>query len=304
MLPNFTVVICGAILTVVMLAVTGSGLITPETRTRIGEMPEVGRPMMQQMIAEPAGAAQFMALELSRRGEELARLRDLVTPAPVGEPAAAVRSEEPVPAMAQEAAPAAAQMTPRAAVEVQTPIPAIAEDPITPESPALDLSSPPAAAPALLAATPAAPAAPLPAPRKALPPAEGSHAAARPVPAEPRAPAGADAAEATSRGNGDAASSSAVVALAEPAEVAPTVHLPARLTARLPLRVQPRPRIVTAKVAVATKAGVPKALTLPKKPAPVHHAIHHPQHRHAHRAYAVGGGMPFSYGPTTGTQFR
>ena len=62
-----------------MLAVTGSGLITPETRTRIGEMPEVGRPMMQQMITEPAGQAQFMVLELSRRAEELARLRDLVT---------------------------------------------------------------------------------------------------------------------------------------------------------------------------------------------------------------------------------
>ena len=67
MLPNFTIVVCGAILTVMMLAVTGSGLITPETRTRIGEMPEVGRPMMQRMISEPAGQAQFAALELSRR---------------------------------------------------------------------------------------------------------------------------------------------------------------------------------------------------------------------------------------------
>jgi hypothetical protein len=39
----------------------------------------VGRPMMQQMITEPAGQAQFMVLELSCRAEELARLRDLVT---------------------------------------------------------------------------------------------------------------------------------------------------------------------------------------------------------------------------------
>jgi hypothetical protein len=69
MLPNFTVVICGAILTVLMLAVAGSGLIDPETRTRIGAMPEVGRPMMQRMIAEPA--ARFAALEASRRAEEL-----------------------------------------------------------------------------------------------------------------------------------------------------------------------------------------------------------------------------------------
>jgi len=77
MLPNFTIVICGAILTVMMLAVTGSGLVTPETRTRIGEMPEVGRPMMQRMISEPAGQAQFAALELSRRADEIGRLRVL-----------------------------------------------------------------------------------------------------------------------------------------------------------------------------------------------------------------------------------
>jgi hypothetical protein len=41
MLPNFTAVICGAILTVLMLAVAGSGLIDPQTRTRIGTMPEI-----------------------------------------------------------------------------------------------------------------------------------------------------------------------------------------------------------------------------------------------------------------------
>jgi hypothetical protein len=54
MLPNFTIVICGAILTVMMLAVTGSGLVTPETRMRIGAMSEIGRPMVQSMIpAQP-----------------------------------------------------------------------------------------------------------------------------------------------------------------------------------------------------------------------------------------------------------
>jgi hypothetical protein len=61
MLPNFTVVICGAILTVLMLAVAGSGLIDPETRTRIGAMPEVGRPMMQRMITEPRPGADPIA---------------------------------------------------------------------------------------------------------------------------------------------------------------------------------------------------------------------------------------------------
>jgi hypothetical protein len=293
MLPNFTVVICGAFLTVVMLAVTGSGLITPETRTRIGEMPEVGRPMMQQMITEPTGQAQFMALELSRRAEELARLRDLVTPAPVAEPVAAVRSEEPAPAIAQEVPQATAQVPSRTAVEVPTRIPAIAGDPITPpiapESPAIDVPLAPAAAPAPLAATSAAPAAPLP-------------GAPTPLPAaDPHAPAGVDAAEAASPGNGEAASA---VALAEPGEVSPTIHLPARLSARLPLRVQPPPSVATEKVAVTAKAGVPKTLTLPKKPAPAHHASHRPQRRHPHRAYAVGGGTSFPFGPTTGTEFR
>src|SRR5258708_8983907 len=111
MLPNFTVVICGAVLTVIMLAVTGSGLITPETRTRIGEMPEVGRPMMQRMIAEPAGQAQFATLALSRRAEELGRLRDLVVPARVAEPTPAVRDDEATRETAREAAQEAARET-------------------------------------------------------------------------------------------------------------------------------------------------------------------------------------------------
>jgi hypothetical protein len=308
MLPNFTVVICGAFLTVVMLAVTGSGLITPETRTRIGEMPEVGRPMMQQMITEPTGQAQFMALELSRRTEELARLRDLVTPAPVAEPVAAVRSEEPAPAIAQEVPQATAQVPSRTAVEVPTRIPAIAGDPITPpialESPAADAPLAPAAAPAPLAATSAAPAAPLPGPRTLLPPPEGSHAAAPQLAVDPHAPAGVDAAETASPENGEAASAATVVALAEPGEVSPTIHLPARLSARLPLRVQPGPSVATEKVAVTTKAGVPKTLALAKKPGPAHHASHRPQRRHPHRAYAVGGGTSFPFGPTSGTEFR
>src|SRR5258707_11264746 len=104
MLPNFTVVICGAVLTVIMLAVTGSGLVTPETRTRIGEMPEVGRPMVQGMIPEQAGQARFAALELARRAEEIGHLRDLAPPALVSEPVPAVRDGEPVREPAKEPA--------------------------------------------------------------------------------------------------------------------------------------------------------------------------------------------------------
>src|SRR5262249_34583948 len=69
--------------------------------------PEVGRPMVQRMIPEQAGQAQFAALELSRRAEELGRLRDLAPPALVSEPAPAVPDREPREEPAKEPAPAA-----------------------------------------------------------------------------------------------------------------------------------------------------------------------------------------------------
>jgi hypothetical protein len=103
MLPNFTVVICGAVLTVLMLAVAGSGLIAPETHIRVGAMPEIGRPMMQGMIAEPAAREQFAALEMSRRAEELVRLRDLA-PA-VADPTPTAVQDEPVQPATDFAAP-------------------------------------------------------------------------------------------------------------------------------------------------------------------------------------------------------
>jgi hypothetical protein len=138
MLPNFTVVICGAILTVLMLAVAGSGLIDPETRTRIGAMPEVSRPMMQRMIAEPA--ARFAALEAARRAEELMRLRDLapavavpapaiehdqsaqpgedaVAPSPLADAAAPTASTQAPPVVADTVPAAVAEATPPANVE-------------------------------------------------------------------------------------------------------------------------------------------------------------------------------------------
>jgi hypothetical protein len=104
MLPNFTVVICGAVLTVLMLAVAGSGLIDPQTRTRIGAMPEIGRPMMQRMITEPAARGQFAALETSRRADELMRLRDLA-PA-VADPALTAEHDDPVQPAVESADPA------------------------------------------------------------------------------------------------------------------------------------------------------------------------------------------------------
>jgi hypothetical protein len=228
MLPNFTIVICGAILTVMMLAVTGSGLITPETRTRIGEMPEVGRPMMQRMISEPAGQAQFAALELSRRAQEIGRLRDLV-PALVSEPAHAGGDGDQVQEPAIEPAPAS--------VAADHP-----DEPTALVAPAV--AAAPVPAPVVAAVAPASPAAP--------PPAVQAHdsgkTVADPLPAD-RVDTSADAIEAMIPGPG-ATVSRAVAALADTEEVAPSVHLGARLNVRLP-----RARIV-AKAATWSRRAV------------------------------------------------
>jgi hypothetical protein len=164
MLPNFTVVICGAVLTVLMLAVAGSGLIEPEARTRVGAMPEIGRPMMQRMITEPA-RGQFAALEMSRRAEEVMRLRDLA-PA-IADPAPSAEHDEPnqpvsvapalqpllpsdattAPATSTEAAPVVATETvPAAAGEGAAVTPAGPGPDPAPAPVAIAESTPPAAA--------------------------------------------------------------------------------------------------------------------------------------------------------------
>jgi hypothetical protein len=153
MLPNFTIVICGAILTVMMLAVTGSGLVTPETRTRIGETPEIGRPMVQRMIPEQAGQAQFAALDFSRRAEEIGRLRDLAPPALVFEPAPAAWDGNLVQEPAEEPAPE----------------PVAAEHPDEPAAPVV-AAAPPAPPGPVVVAEPVVVAALAPAPPPAAPP--------------------------------------------------------------------------------------------------------------------------------------
>jgi hypothetical protein len=100
MLPNFKIVICGVILFAILIAVTGAGVVTPQTYTRIGEMPEVGRPLMQRVIADEPGLAQFQRLTVTRRSEELARLRELPAPTIVAEAPVAPGNDEPLePAM-------------------------------------------------------------------------------------------------------------------------------------------------------------------------------------------------------------
>ena len=146
MLPNFTVVICGAVLTVLMLAVAGSGLIDPQTRTRIGAMPEIGRPMMQRMIVEPAARGQFAALETSRRAEELMRLRDLaaavVEPAPGAEHDDRATEEPAAPALQP---PSDTSAAPAASAEAEPP-PVMEAAPAVAEAPAAVVEAEPAAA--------------------------------------------------------------------------------------------------------------------------------------------------------------
>jgi hypothetical protein len=302
MLPNFTIVICGAILTVMMLAVTGSGLVTPETRTRIGEMPEVGRPMVQRMIPEQAGQAQFAALELSRRAEELGRLRDLAPPALVSEVAPAVPDREPVQEPAKEPAPAAvsdehpnesAALAAPAAASVPVVVAAVA--PAPPPAPQADDSgkapadTPPAdsrdtAATAVDAIEAVMnPGADATGPRAAAMlentvVAPSVHLGARSNFRLPRgraqAAAAVDASEVTAPG-ADVIAPRPVAALGDTVEVAPSVHRAMRLNVRLP-----RGRARSKAAASGRK--------------PVRHALRR-SHRHLHRSYAfhVGPANPF-----------
>jgi hypothetical protein len=89
MLPNLKILICGVVFGPLLFAVTGAGVLLPDSNTRVGEMPEIGRPMMQRMIAEEPAQAQFRIMTVARRGEELERLRErsAVEVAPVFAPA-------------------------------------------------------------------------------------------------------------------------------------------------------------------------------------------------------------------------
>jgi hypothetical protein len=94
MLPNIKVVICGIILAVILFVATGFGIVTPETYTRIGEMPKVGQPMMQQMMTGEPAQAQYHTLAATRRNEELGWLHEQMALV-VAEPTAVARDGEP-----------------------------------------------------------------------------------------------------------------------------------------------------------------------------------------------------------------
>lgn len=75
MLPNLKLVICGILFCILLFAVAGIGVMRPESRTHVGEMPEVGRPMMQRSMADASSQAQVYSMTVARRSDELDRLR-------------------------------------------------------------------------------------------------------------------------------------------------------------------------------------------------------------------------------------
>ncbi|MGC2778872.1 MAG: hypothetical protein WA418_24900, partial [Bradyrhizobium sp.] len=87
MLPTFRLFFVAVAIVIAALAVAGRGLVTPsEGYTRIGDVPGVGRALMQQAIVRDPDAAKMRMLASARRADELERLRDL--------PAAPTRTED------------------------------------------------------------------------------------------------------------------------------------------------------------------------------------------------------------------
>jgi hypothetical protein len=91
MLPNLKFLVCGILFCVLLFAAAGAGVTLPESRTHVGEIPEVGRPMLQQSMAEAPPRMQAYMMMVLRRGDETERLREQVSGAiaaslPPGQP--------------------------------------------------------------------------------------------------------------------------------------------------------------------------------------------------------------------------
>jgi hypothetical protein len=76
MLPNLKFMMCGILFCFLLFAVTGAGVMLPDSRTHVGETPEIGRPMMQRSIAEIPAPSQFYRMTVVRRSDELEQLRE------------------------------------------------------------------------------------------------------------------------------------------------------------------------------------------------------------------------------------
>jgi hypothetical protein len=76
MLPDLRFLICGVLFCFLLFAVTGAGVMLPDARTRIGEAPEIGRPMMQRSIVEVPAPAPYSIATAARRVGEPEQLRE------------------------------------------------------------------------------------------------------------------------------------------------------------------------------------------------------------------------------------
>jgi hypothetical protein len=138
MLPNFRIVIGAVMFAVLLFAITGAGVVMPDTYTRVGEVPEIGRPMMQRMVTDEPAQAQFLALTLMRRADELGRLQERIALEVEMEVETARTEADPDPGIAKQVA--------IEAPEADAAVPAVAAVPALQPSGAM--GTVPAAAPA------------------------------------------------------------------------------------------------------------------------------------------------------------
>jgi hypothetical protein len=84
MLPNLKFLVCGILFCVLLFVAAGAGVVLPDARTRVGEMPGIGRPMMQRSMAEAQAEAQIFMMAAGRRSDDPERPAE---PAPADTPA-------------------------------------------------------------------------------------------------------------------------------------------------------------------------------------------------------------------------
>jgi hypothetical protein len=94
MLPNLKFLVGGILFCILLFAVAGAGVMAPDSRTRIGEMPEIGRPMMQRSMADLPVQAQVNTMTAARRSDEREWLSEA---APVEAAPAQPEPEQPEP---------------------------------------------------------------------------------------------------------------------------------------------------------------------------------------------------------------
>lgn len=293
MLPSFKIVIGAVILCGLLFAMTGAGIIVTDTRTRIGEMPAIGRPMMQHIIASEPAQAEFRTVGLARRSAEL---EDLWARAAL---------EAAAPPVVTTEAPAGAQAAPAVppAVASATPVTPSSEPAAALPSELAPVTAPSVAAPQLAAPVPPA-ATPADFPDK---PAD-ARSSVEQTPLQAAAPAIASAA------------SQVIAAASRPGDVrsVPKLRPDGALGIALPLKATEKPdapnptadapgTLVTRAEYEDVPPGEPRtAAEVPLPPikhivrvAAVHHAPHRVVHHHAHATASADPnlGQSSQFGP-------